>query len=243
MTELPPPLRPQRRLPPTRASHQRDDATPKPAPRPPFTSPDGSGATILQTPRVWQNFPPWSLTSLTNSEQRDHHRQPRTRERDGAARIPVRSRAGVTIANCSALASADCSAHDGAVVPLIAGAVVLLEQSSHHDRRRPAAARCCSRTKPATPGPSRRALESCSSPKPGPTRERAGSGECLSMQRRPVARVVSDHQASSARATSITRQRERAVRSDADQSWGRRCGGEREPAVVRCASSVDCARF
>jgi hypothetical protein len=95
-------------------------------------------------------FLPWSLTSLTNSEQRDHHRQPRTQERDGAARIPVRSRAGVTIANCSALASADCSAHDGAVVPLIAGAVLLLEQSSHHDRRRPAAARCCSRTTAAT---------------------------------------------------------------------------------------------
>jgi hypothetical protein len=44
-------------------------------------------------------FLPWSLTFLTNSEQRDHHRQPRAQERNRAARIPARSRAGITIAN------------------------------------------------------------------------------------------------------------------------------------------------
>jgi hypothetical protein len=44
-------------------------------------------------------FLPWSLISLANSEQGDHHRQPRTQERNGAARIAARPLAGITIAN------------------------------------------------------------------------------------------------------------------------------------------------
>jgi hypothetical protein len=66
-----------------------------------------------------------------------------------ARAIPMRRPITVllrTSSDGSALASADCSAHDGAGVPRIAGAVLLLEQSSHHDQRRPAAGRCCSRT-------------------------------------------------------------------------------------------------
>jgi hypothetical protein len=43
-------------------------------------------------------FLPWSLISLANREQRDHHRQPRTQERNGCQDRRA-TLAGITITN------------------------------------------------------------------------------------------------------------------------------------------------